>query len=228
MRYRVKTYIVQVLSADGLIQVGIVIPPEVYNTLTVDTNTGYLDSASLKYVTESIRLIADETRGGYVLMSTGQKGVIDSVYKLNGQAIAINIDRSALTTAADGDENDLAAINAISASDQFTIAVDWGTQPEELAKQSTLATILGLLQGDDAPEELPEGVGDRLLLLLQHFGIAGSYEAEAKGGERTNNTVIDECKVRFQEAFNGLLPTGFTMPNSVTVDNLTYTGTTNS
>ena len=102
-----------------------------------------------------------------------------------------------------------------------------------LAKQgtdqtATLTAIKELLSGDDAPEELPEGVGDRLLLLLQHFGIAGSYEAEAKGGERTNNTVIDECKVRFQDAFNGLLPTGFTMPNSVTVDNLTYTGTTNS
>ena len=64
--------------------------------------------------------------------------------------------------------------------------------------------------------------------IAQFFGLADSYEAEAKGGERTNNTVIDECKVRFQDAFNGLLPTGFTMPNSVTVDNLTYTGTTNS
>lgn len=62
----------------------------------------------------------------------------------------------------------------------------------------------------------------------QWLGLEESYEAEAKGGERTNNTVIDECKVRFQDAFNGLLPTGFTMPNSVTVDNLTYTGTTNS
>ena len=95
---------------------------------------------------------------------------------------------------------------------------------------ATLTAILTALQGqgEGSQEELPEGLADRVLLLLQHFGIAGSYEAEAKGGERTNNTVIDECKVRFQDAFNGLLPTGFTMPNSVTVDYLTYTGTTNS
>ena len=72
------------------------------------------------------------------------------------------------------------------------------------------------------------GSGSGAERLEQFFGLADSYEAQAKGGERTNNTVIDECKVRFQDAFNGLLPTGFTMPNSVTVDNLTYTGTTNS
>lgn len=95
---------------------------------------------------------------------------------------------------------------------------------------ATLTAILAALQSseEETPEELPAGLADRVMLLLQHFGIAGSYEAEAKGGERTNNTVIDECKVLFQDAFNGLLPTGFTMPNSVTVDNLTYTGTTNS
>lgn len=115
------------------------------------------------------------------------------------------------------------AILAAFGNIDFSTLAKQGTDPT-----ATLTAIKELLAGDDAPEELPEGVGDRLLLLLQHFGIAGSYEAEAKGGERTNNTVIDECKVRFQDAFNGLLPTGFTMPNSVTVDNLTYTGTTNS
>ena len=96
-------------------------------------------------------------------------------------------------------------------------------------------TAIGMLKnGTYGLAALKEAIGEggsgdeNALHLAQFFGLADSYEAEARGGERTNNTVIDECKVRFQDAFNGLLPTGFTMPNSVTVDNLTYTGTTNS
>ena len=75
-------------------------------------------------------------------------------------------------------------------------------------------------------EELPEGLADRVALLLQFFGISGTFEAEAVGGETTDNPVIDECKTRYAESFSGLLPTSFTMPNSVTIDGTTYTGST--
>ena len=154
----------------------------------------------------------------------GKDNILGIINKTTGKVLYTPMKYSHMTAAySDGTLTITldSTVEALGAGDQVFVKGYLNADP-------SVTAILALLQGDDAPEELPEGVGDRLLLLLQHFGIAGSYEAEAKGGERTNNTVIDECKVRFQDAFNGLLPTGFTMPNSVTVDNLTYTGTTNS
>lgn len=137
---------------------------------------------------------------------------------------SISIDLTPVEDKLDEVKGDVADVKTAVEHIDFSTLAKQGTD-----QTATLTAIKELLAGGgETPEELPEGLADRVMLLLQHFGIAGSYEAEAKGGERTNNTVIDECKVRFQDAFNGLLPTGFTMPNSVTVDNLTYTGTTNS
>ena len=63
----------------------------------------------------------------------------------------------------------------------------------------------------------------------QYLGLAESYEAAAVYGEEvTENKVIDELKSAFSAEFQNLLPNGFNMPNQVTVDNINYTGTTNS
>lgn len=122
-------------------QIGIAVPAEVLAKLTTDEETGWLDAASLKYVTESIRLIADETRNGYVVMSTGQKGVVRGGYPINENgALGIEISVEALIAAADGDEDDIAAINAMQNSDQFTIEVDWGESPEQLTGNLVQAT----------------------------------------------------------------------------------------
>lgn len=138
MRYRIESYIIAKTSS--VLQIGILVPAEVFSKLTTDEETGYLDAASQKYVTESVRLIADETQGGYVVMSTGQKGVVDYMYPVQNtnNAIALYIPIASLITAADGDADDLAAINAMANTDQFTIEMDWGDEPT------------GLSGGDDA------------------------------------------------------------------------------
>ena len=73
-----------------------------------------------------------------------------------------------------------------------------------------------------------EGVSVSDLKLQQFFGIEGTFEAEAVGQETTDNPVINECKTRYAEVFGDLLPSDFVMPNSVTIDGTTYTGTVNS
>ena len=102
-----------------------------------------------------------------------------------------------------------------------------GTAPAGSDKATIFAWITSLYDyvvGQD-PEDIPEGLGDRINLLLQFFGIAGTYEAEAVGQETTDNPVINECKTRYAEVFGDLLPSDFVMPNSVTIDGTTYSGT---
>lgn len=133
MRYRIESYIIA--KTNLALQIGVLVPADVFSKLTTDEETGYLDAASQKYVTESVRLIADETRGGYVVMSTGQKGVVEYMYPVQNtnNAIALYIPIASLITAADGDADDLAAINAMANSDQFTIEMDWGDEPTGLS-----------------------------------------------------------------------------------------------
>lgn len=102
-----------------------------------------------------------------------------------------------------------------------------GTAPVDSDKATIFAwltTIYEYLAGQ-TPEDIPEGLGDRINLLLQFFGIAGTFEAEAVGQETIDNPVINECKTRYAEVFRDLLPSDFVMPNSVTIDGTTYTGT---
>lgn len=137
------------------------------------------------------------------------------------QAIA-NIDFSAL---AKQGSNTAATNTAILAA---LSQIDFSALQTALQGSDTTATLTAIKEaigGSEDPGDLPEGLADRILLLLQFFGIEGSFEAEAKGGETTNNPVIDECKTRFAETFSDLLPSGFTMPNSVTIEGTTYTGT---
>ena len=141
MRYRVKEY--TAWRSRTQIRLSFEVPQDVYDSLTT-SSTYELDAASTKYVIESCRLIADETQGGYVLCSTGQKGTIASVQKVSDRIVLI-IPFEDLVTAADGDTDDLTAIENISTdsggeyfTDQFTIEMDWGDEPS------------GLSGGDDA------------------------------------------------------------------------------
>lgn len=154
MRYRVKEYVINLLRVDNIIQVGIVAPPAIFDSLTIDVNNDYLDNASKKFVTESVRLITDETRGGYVLMSTGQKGVIENIYKVGTQGLVLNISIPALIAAADGDADDLAAINAMANSDQFTIEMDWGDTPFDGASGGGEISIMTDAEHAPALEDL--------------------------------------------------------------------------
>jgi len=133
MRYRVKNY----SAAIGVSTVFFNIPvsKDVYDSLTTDNTTQHLNAASLRKVIESVRLIADETRGGFVIMSTGQKNVIEWANKAtsgSSYTVSINIQKSVLVEIADGDEDDLAAIAAMSGNDMFTIEMDWGESPSDL------------------------------------------------------------------------------------------------
>ena len=71
MRYKIKSYSVSV-ATDSL-SITFPVPTEVYSALNADSESGYLDATSKRTILEAIRLIADDTLGGYVLCSTGQK-----------------------------------------------------------------------------------------------------------------------------------------------------------
>lgn len=128
MRYRIKEYKVTAHPVSRAIGLNFSVPAAVLDRLECEEGTTTLTDDSKRYITESIRLITDETKGGYVLMSTGQKDVLSSITESDGR-IGIVFSKSALIEAADGDEDDIAAINAMSTSDQFTIEVDWGEEP---------------------------------------------------------------------------------------------------
>lgn len=154
-----------------------------------------------------------------------KNNVLGIINKTTGDPLYTPLDWGKLTFAYSNGTMTLTldnSITALNAGDKLFIKMYTDVD----STSSNIATILSLLQsGDDAPEELPEGVGDRLLLLLQFFGIAGSFEAQAVGEETSENPVIDECKTQFADAFSELLPSGFTMPNSVTIGSTTYVGT---
>ena len=108
------------------------LPTEVLNQLEKEEGSNILTEASKRYIIESVRLIADETQGGYVLMSSGQKGVVNNITESEGR-VGIIINKDTLIAAADGDEDDIAAINAMQITDQFTIEMDWGDEPTGLS-----------------------------------------------------------------------------------------------
>ena len=138
MRYRINKYSATIGTND--LTLNVYVSQSVYDMLTIDEQY-YLDAASLRKLTEAVRLIADETQGGYVIMSTGQKNVLSgakAIHLGNWYILRMYFQKSALIDAADGDDDDIAAINAMANSDQFTIEMDWGDEPS------------GLSGGDDA------------------------------------------------------------------------------
>ena len=95
----------------------------------------------------------------------------------------------------------------------------------ELAKQGTNpdATLTAILEaltgGDDPSPDIPEGVAERLAMILEHFGIK-TISGYSFG---TPTEIIDELK-----DIMGAIDQEATLPNSVTIDGTTYSGTSNS
>lgn len=147
MRYRIKNYEVSVATDE--LYISFRPPQDIFDALTTTSGSSSLDAKSKRRVLESIRLIANETRGGYIMCSTGSKtytaaNIFDIVYDVIKYpvlgVIALTFFKSVLIIAADGDEDDIVAINAIQNSDQFTIEVDWGESPEQLTGNLVQAT----------------------------------------------------------------------------------------
>lgn len=143
MRYRIPEY--SAIVGETTVTISIPVSKDVYDSLTV--SEGVLDAASLNKVIEAIRLIADETRGGYILCSTGQKSVVSSGSKSYAiiYVVSVTMNKSDLIAAANGDEDDLAAIDAMTGADKFTIEMDWGEAPSGLAKETTLGDVASVL-----------------------------------------------------------------------------------
>ena len=132
MRYRIKEYSASVSSTQLVLYIPV--PESVMEDIETGTG-GILTTTSREYVIESIRLIADETNGGLILASTGQKGVFGNMLKFTDTSIGMVITKSALETAADGDPDDLAAIASLfgttgTRNDGLTIELDWGDLPD--------------------------------------------------------------------------------------------------
>lgn len=123
MRYRVKDYTVDIYQ--GNIRVALTVP----NTL-IEAYPSITD-AEIRKITEAIRLIVDET-AGVVFCSSMQKNYIVSISAQNDQVSQTEI----LITFAIPDGK------TVSASDQFTIEMDWGDTikdniPTDYAKETT-------------------------------------------------------------------------------------------
>lgn len=163
MRYRIKRY--QAWTGLYNAEVGNYlgfnicnIPDKVFDNIT-NTGTHTIDAASEKYIMESIRLIANETQGGYVVLSTGQKLPYLALMATRstgalGNYISIYIAISTLIAAADGDEDDLAAISAMeqvggTLTDQFTIEMDFGEAPSESSGDPLIRDFFGIVETPD-------------------------------------------------------------------------------
>ena len=157
MRCRVDNYTATVTNTQ--LEIGFEVEQKVYDALPATTVTGESEPGiTLKTaITEAIRLIADETQGGYVVCSTGQKLVVNTATKssveVSGEttySVAITFLKTDLITAADGDEDDIAAINSMAGTDMFTIAVDWGETITGIYEEiGDLDEIIEAINGDN-------------------------------------------------------------------------------
>lgn len=153
MRYRVNTYEIGFGTLPDAILITFPVSEEVYFALSAT-----MTNALKREVTEAVRLIANETRGGVIIMSTGQKTVVQYVTKntatVSGATVykvTIRIPISTLITIADGDEDEIAAINAMTTGDMYTIEMDWGDVSESGSYSEMIAEFFGL------PAALPSG-----------------------------------------------------------------------
>ena len=136
MRYRLKTYTAGITSDQLEFKVEFPIPEKVAELLeSHKTETyGTVDAAAQKWLLESIRLIADETQGGYVLAGTGFRSNIAGLnwwWHNNPTTVTFYFDFDTLIANANGDPDDLAAIAALSGSDSLTVEMDFGDLPPE-------------------------------------------------------------------------------------------------
>ena len=153
-----------------------------YGTITaiehIEAVAGDYTDAAKRTITEALRLIYDETQK-VLLCSTAKKANIYSIEPSSetGYDIAISFNLTALAAEATaaGKTDKATAISNIAATDQFTIAVDWGTSAEDIKgsnPDATLTAVLEALTGGDEPSpDIPEGVAERLAMILEHFGI---------------------------------------------------------
>ena len=157
MRYRVKTYTAFIPPEQDMITIAFPIPDKVAALLESHKTLPYgtLDATGQKMMTDALRVIADETQGGYILAATGAKNNIRDVYwyynstptLLQFNFVFETLIQHAIT------QDDLAAIAALATTDQFTIEMDFGDLPPEYLESTedakALAEFFGvtLLQG---------------------------------------------------------------------------------
>lgn len=153
MRNRVKNYSIFTLGSADEINIKFEVSSKVYHSLTTVSGSNIeLNTSSFNKVVEAIRLIADETRS-YNLCMTGQKNVFSKAYRYNEAGVyyvRVVTSRTVLIAAADGDEDDIAAIAAMLHTDQFTVEVDWGDDMDDLKNE-----ILGEPDSIACPNGIP-------------------------------------------------------------------------
>ena len=188
MRDRVKDY--HIYASKSQVVVRLLTLP---NDVVLEEVEGELTPASTRRVIEAIRLIVDETIGE-VFCSSMQKNKIRKVYGSGtsmGVTAACAIEfaqpegKTANTTdqftiELDWGDETAKETTLNSAKEEILTAVD-NAKPEidttELAKQgenpnATLTAIYKLLIGSNEPSpDIPEGVAERLALILEFFGM---------------------------------------------------------
>ena len=189
MRDRVKDYHIYATNSQVVVRL-LTLP----NDVVLEEVEGELTPVSTRRVIEAIRLIVDETIGE-VFCSSMQKNKIRKVYGSGtsmGVTAACAIEfaqpegKTANTTDQFTIELDWGDVTAKettlnSAKEEILTAVDNIKLPEidttELAKQgddknATLTAIYKMLVGNDEPtQDIPEGVAERLALILEFFGM---------------------------------------------------------
>ena len=159
MRYRIETqnYFVEFDGNREHIKFHIAkLPGDFCDSLDLARGESYLlNEASKRRVTEAIRLIANETRGN-IICSTGQKDVVTRVWKNLElpNTLCIEISIAALITAADGDADDIAAIEAMTIVDMYTIEMDFGEAPSDMAGGGGGITMMTDAEYQPALEDL--------------------------------------------------------------------------
>lgn len=133
MRYRINDYAVRYDSTDIALKLAL------YFDVPFDATT--IDDTVTRRIRESLRLVVDETVGGTILTSTGAKDNILEIGKgtVEGKDVYVMFSLLNLIYASrvDGDEDEVAALQAVSATDEFTIEVDFGGDVDltDIAKQ---------------------------------------------------------------------------------------------
>lgn len=146
MRYRIKKYSASV--SNNVVTLSLGVPDGM--AISINPEDGSLDPADERFIKESVRLIIDETNK-VVLCSSMQKDRIINIYAQGIQGES-TVDTIYIYIAIpDG--------KTVSASDQFTIEMDWGD------------TIKDNIPTDYAkPSHITEGVNE----IKNFLGVAGS------------------------------------------------------
>lgn len=167
MRYRINDFSVNRQTSS--LNIYVRVPDKIYDALEVQAGTSEIIGSQAQAIRNSIRLIANETTGGTILYATGSKMVgstdpITSITKMGTGKIKIVLNLVPLIDAAtaDGDTEEVAALNALAAGaedagDLWTIEMDFGDTPDDLidaikanSGDPALRQFFGL------PQSLPE------------------------------------------------------------------------